>query len=58
MHTVPEMNTAIPVLLTEGRSKSKGTEVVLAQALRPHEDTWDSGLIDVSREFVSDVRDC
>jgi hypothetical protein len=40
--SVLDMETVLPVfhkqLLTEGRTK-KGTEVVLAQALRPHEDT-------------------
>jgi hypothetical protein len=59
--SVPEMDTALPAfheqLLTEGRTK-KGTEAVLAQALRPHEDTDDPGLVYISPELVSDIKDC
>jgi hypothetical protein len=55
------MEEALPLfheqLLTEGRTK-KGTEAVLAQALRPHEDMDDPGLVYVSPELVSDIKDC
>jgi hypothetical protein len=59
--SVPEMESALPSfheqLLTEGRTK-KGTEAVLAQALRPQGDTDDPGLVYVSAELVSDVKEC
>jgi hypothetical protein len=59
--TVPEMETSLPTfheqLLTEGRTK-KGTEAVLAQALRPRDDTDDPGLVYVSPELVSDIKNC
>jgi hypothetical protein len=59
--SVPEMETTLPdfheQLLTEGRTK-KGTEAVLAHALRPQEDTDDPGLVYVSPELVSDIKDC
>jgi hypothetical protein len=59
--TVPEMATALPSfheqLLKEGRTK-KGTEAVLAHALRPQEDTDDPGMVYVSPELVSDIKDC
>jgi hypothetical protein len=55
------MATALPPfheqLLTEGRTK-KGTEAVLAHALRLHEDVDDPGLVYISPELVSDVKDC
>jgi hypothetical protein len=59
--TVPEMATALPSfykqLLTEGRTK-KGTEAVLAHALRPQADTGDPGMVYVSPELVSNIKDC
>jgi hypothetical protein len=58
---ITEMESALPdfheQLLTEGRTK-KGTESVLAQALRPQGDTDDPGLVYVSAELVSDVKEC
>jgi hypothetical protein len=58
---ITEMESALPdfheQLLTEGRTK-KGTESVLAQALRPQGDTDDRGLVYVSAELVSDVKEC
>mgnify|MGYP006914699863 CR=1 FL=1 len=42
-------------LLTEGRTK-KGAKAVLAQALRPHEDTDNPGLVYISPELVSDIK--
>jgi hypothetical protein len=44
-------------LLAEGRTK-KVTGAVLAQALRPSDDSDDPGLIYVSPELVSDIKDC
>jgi hypothetical protein len=59
--TVPEMETSLPAfheqLLTEGRTK-KGTEAVLAQVLRPRDDTDDPGLVYVSPELVSNIKNC
>jgi hypothetical protein len=59
--TVPEMETSLPTfleqLLTEGRTK-KGTEAVLAQALCPRNDTDGPGLVYVSLELVSDIKNC
>jgi hypothetical protein len=59
--TSAEMETMLPSfhdkLLAEGRSK-KGTEAVLAQALRPDESNDDPGLIYISPELVSDIKDC
>jgi hypothetical protein len=59
--TVPELETSLPIfhehLLTEGRTK-KGTDAVLAQALRPQGDTDDPGLVYVSAELISDIKDC
>jgi hypothetical protein len=58
---VAEMTTDLPdlyrSLLTEGRSK-RGTEAVLANALRATADNDDPGLIYVSPELVADIRDC
>jgi hypothetical protein len=55
------MATAMPLfhasLLSEGRSK-KGTEAVLAQALRPDEDSDNPGLIYISSELVANIKDC
>jgi hypothetical protein len=59
--SVLELETSLPTfheqLLTEGRTK-KGTESVLAQALRPQGDTDDPGLVYVSAELVSDIKEC
>jgi hypothetical protein len=59
--TVPEMETSLPTfheqLLSEGRTK-KGTGAVLAQALRPRDDTDDPGLVCVSPKLVSDIKNC
>jgi hypothetical protein len=59
--SVAEMATGLPELyrslLTEGRSK-RGTEAVLANALRPTADNDDPGLIYISPELVADIRDC
>jgi hypothetical protein len=59
--TVPELETSLPIfhehLLTEGRTK-RGTDSVLAQALRPQGDTDDPGLVYVSAELISDIKDC
>jgi hypothetical protein len=59
--TVLQMETALPSfheqLLTEGRTK-KGTESVLAQALRPRGDTDDPGLVYVSTELINDIKEC
>jgi hypothetical protein len=59
--SVAEMEALLPLfhenLLAEGRTK-KGTEAVLAQALRPSDDSDDPGLIYVSPELVSDIKDC
>ncbi len=44
-------------LLAEGRTK-RGAETVLAQALRPDEHSDDPGLIYVSPELVSDIKEC
>jgi hypothetical protein len=59
--SVPEMDTTLLAfhkrLLTEGRTK-KGAKAVLAQALRPHEDTDNPGLVYISPELVSDIKDC
>jgi hypothetical protein len=59
--SVADMETLLPPfhnnLLAEGRTK-KGTEAVLAQALRPSDDSDDPGLIYVSPELVSDIKDC
>jgi hypothetical protein len=59
--TVPEMETSLPTfheqLLIEGRTK-KGTEAVLAQALRPRDDTDDPGLVYMSPELVIDIKNC
>ena len=56
-----EMATGLPTLyqslLTEGRSK-RGTEAVLANALRATADNDDPGLIYISPELVADIRDC
>jgi hypothetical protein len=47
--TVPQMETSLP----------EGTESVLAQALRSHHgDSDDPGLVYVSPELVSDIKDC
>jgi hypothetical protein len=55
------MDTILPPfharLLGEGRTKC-GTEAVLAQALRPTEDSDDPGLIYVSPELVQDIMGC
>jgi hypothetical protein len=55
------MATALPAfhenLLAEGRSK-KGTAAVLAQALRPDEDSDNPGLVYISPELVADIKDC
>jgi hypothetical protein len=59
--SVSEMTTCLPgiyqSLLTEGRSK-RGTEAVLANALKPTADNDDPGLIYISPELVADIRDC
>jgi hypothetical protein len=59
--TVAEMETSLPLfharLLAEGRTK-RGTEAVLAQALRPTNDSDDPGLIYVSPELVQDIMGC
>jgi hypothetical protein len=59
--SVAEMGTILPPfhmrLLAEGRTK-RGTESVLAQALRPRDDTDDPGLIYVSPELVADMMAC
>jgi hypothetical protein len=59
--TVAEMETCLPPfharLLAEGRTK-RGTEAVLAQALRPTDDSDDPGLIYISPELVQDIREC
>jgi hypothetical protein len=59
--SVAEMATSLPELyqslLTEGRSK-RGTEAVLANALRPTADNGDPGLIYISPELVADIKDC
>jgi hypothetical protein len=59
--SIPEMESALPdfheQLLTEGRTK-KGTELVVAQALRPQGDTNDPRLVYVSAELVRDVKEC
>jgi hypothetical protein len=59
--TVAEMDTILPPfharLLGEGRTK-RGMEAVLAQALRPTEDSDDPGLIYVSPELVQDIMGC
>ena len=59
--TVAEMETSVPPfharLLAEGPTK-RGTEAVLAQALRPTEDSDDPGLIYVSPELVQDIMGC
>jgi hypothetical protein len=56
-----EMLTNLPPfhhqLLAEGRTK-RGAETVLAQALRPDEHSDDPGLIYVSPELVSDIKEC
>jgi hypothetical protein len=58
--TVGEMSTSLPPfherLLAEGRTK-RGSEAVLAQMLRP-DDSDDPGLIYVSPDLVSDIKDC
>jgi hypothetical protein len=58
---VTEMDTALPPfharLLAEGRTK-RGTESVLAQALRPRDATDDPCLVYVSPELVADVMAC
>jgi hypothetical protein len=55
------METSLPQfhaqLLTEGRTK-KGMEAVLAQTLRPCDDTDDPGLVYVSSELVSKMKNC
>jgi hypothetical protein len=55
------MATAMPMfqasLLSEGWSK-KGTEAVLAQALRLDEDSDNPGLIYISSELVANIKDC
>jgi hypothetical protein len=59
--SIAEMETSLPPfharLLAEGRTK-RGTESVLAQALRPRDDTDDPGLIYVSPELVADIMAC
>jgi hypothetical protein len=59
--SVAEMDTLLPPfharLLAEGRTK-RGTESVLAQALRPRDDTDDPGLIYVSPKLVADMMAC
>jgi hypothetical protein len=59
--SVAEMATGLPELygnlLAEGRSK-RGTESVLANALRSTTGNDDPGLIYISPELVADVRDC
>jgi hypothetical protein len=59
--TVAEMDTCLPPfharLLAKGRTK-RGTEAVLAQALRPTDDTDDPGLIYISPELVQDIMGC
>ena len=59
--SVVEVATGLPILyqslLTEGRSK-RGTEAVLANALRATADNDDPGLIYISPELVADIRDC
>jgi hypothetical protein len=59
--TVPEMEASLPQfhahLLTEGHTK-KGTEAVLTQALHPCDDTDNPGLVYVSLELVSDIKNC
>jgi hypothetical protein len=59
--TVADMESSMPPfharLLAEGRTK-RGTEAVLAQALRPTDDSDDPGLIYVSPELVQDIMGC
>jgi hypothetical protein len=59
--TVAEMDTVLPPiharLLAEGCTKC-GTEAVLAQALRPTEDSDNPGLIYVLPELVQDIMGC
>jgi hypothetical protein len=59
--TVAEMATNLPEIheriLEEGRT-TKSIEAVLAHALRPKEDQDDPGLIYVSPELVTDVKNC
>jgi hypothetical protein len=59
--TEAEMLTDLPpfhhVSLAEGCTK-RGTETVLAQALRPDEHSNDPGLIYVSPELVANMKEC
>jgi hypothetical protein len=59
--TVANMKSSLPAfyeqLLTEGRTK-KGAEAVLAHALGPHDDTGKPGLVYVSPELTSDIKNC
>jgi hypothetical protein len=59
--SVAEMGSILPpfhaCLLAEGRTKW-GTKSVLAQALRPQDDTDDPGLIYVLPELVADMMGC
>jgi hypothetical protein len=59
--TVAEMATNLPELyqslLMEGQSK-RGTEAIMANALRPMANNDDPGLIYLSPELVADVRNC
>jgi hypothetical protein len=59
--TVAGMEAGLPNLhakiLEEGRT-TKGVEAVLAHALRPAEDHDDPGLVYVSPELVTDVKNC
>jgi hypothetical protein len=58
---VAEMATGLPTLyqslLMEGRSK-RGTEAVLANALRATADNNNPGLIYILPELVANIRDC